>query len=299
MTQAGTLTRETLAARIALLEGDHVMLDNPFTRAELLNVYRFALSRLEGQEPIARCEKYLHDTRSGSICGLRKMLAASPESQPAALNVAQQNAVADVIHRGSASLAEVDNSIAEPERQHGTPQADELGARRDSRRDGNEFAPSEALKPDPHRQDIGFDAWLDTQRCAMTIQRPDYDNLLLYDENQMRDAWIAARAVEYLASKIRARAVVALSSQPVQLTESIAAWALERDRANRAEAQLAGQPAREKALVDLLRSARNEISNLCRKISEEEPHGREGIERRVVLLENIDRALCAPDEGGK
>lgn len=37
------MTREQIQARIALLEGDHVMIDNPFTRAELLSVYRLAL----------------------------------------------------------------------------------------------------------------------------------------------------------------------------------------------------------------------------------------------------------------
>lgn len=41
------LTREQIEARIALLEGDHVMLDNPFTRAELLATYRLALRGIE------------------------------------------------------------------------------------------------------------------------------------------------------------------------------------------------------------------------------------------------------------
>lgn len=37
-----TADAKLLADRIALLEGDHVMLDNPFTRAELLEVYKLA-----------------------------------------------------------------------------------------------------------------------------------------------------------------------------------------------------------------------------------------------------------------
>lgn len=38
-----TLDRKVLEQRVALLEGNHIMLDNPFTRDELLQAYRLAI----------------------------------------------------------------------------------------------------------------------------------------------------------------------------------------------------------------------------------------------------------------
>jgi len=42
-----TVTDETLRARVQLLEGEHIMLDNPFSRAELLAVYQELTERRE------------------------------------------------------------------------------------------------------------------------------------------------------------------------------------------------------------------------------------------------------------
>lgn len=44
------MDQKTIAERIALLEGGHIMLDNPFTRAELLEVYRMAASCARPEE---------------------------------------------------------------------------------------------------------------------------------------------------------------------------------------------------------------------------------------------------------
>lgn len=48
------LTRGEIEQRIALLEGDHVMLDNPFTRKELLAVYTVALAAQEDKKDAKR-----------------------------------------------------------------------------------------------------------------------------------------------------------------------------------------------------------------------------------------------------
>jgi ribA/ribD-fused uncharacterized protein len=48
------LSREQIEARIALLDGDAIMLDNPFTRAELLAVYRMALTALSDDVRVPR-----------------------------------------------------------------------------------------------------------------------------------------------------------------------------------------------------------------------------------------------------
>jgi hypothetical protein len=46
-------------------------------------------------------------------------------------------------------------------------------------------------KEDPRRKDIGFDQWVQTCMAAAVIMRHSYDNLIYYDEQALRAAWIA------------------------------------------------------------------------------------------------------------
>jgi hypothetical protein len=79
------LSREQIEARIALLDGDAIMLDNPFTRAELLAVYRMALTALSDDSvrvPRDLLDRCIEKSSSNApnyeaIQALRKWLAAS------------------------------------------------------------------------------------------------------------------------------------------------------------------------------------------------------------------------------